>query len=149
MLTAGEYVWQLFFLLGAHLVPLASTQCSLNLPDTVLTNKLIASLDTHREFNPNKFQRLDLAYLCYSRSVPDSSTVKDARISLLYSYERANFSVQATLICPGADRWRYISADNRIVGSKPEDHVLMNMTKEGCIDCLYDRSFAQPTWCRG
>ena len=149
MLTAGGYLWQLFFLLVAHLVPQASTQCSLDIPDTILTNNLIANLDTHPEFNPVKFRRLDLTYLCYSRSITDSSKVMDARISLLYSYERANFSVQATLTCPGPDRWRYSSAGNRVVGNKPGDHVVINMTKEGCIDCLYDRSFAQPTWCRG
>lgn len=146
MLSSGVYLACVVFL-GALQIPLSSAQCQLEVPQSAISSRVAPNSDLHREYNPAKFQLLDLSFLCYSRQMPADATYKDTRVSVLYTYDGRNYSVQATMYCRGA-QWSYRTSGNRIVSVEPENYRPVNLTKDGCLDCYYDRTFSQPTWCR-
>ena len=81
-------------------------QCQLEVPQFAISSRVAPNRDLHREYNPAKFQLLNLSFLCYSRQMPSDATYKDTRVSVLYTYDGRNYSVQATMYCRGA-QWSY------------------------------------------
>ena len=126
---------------------LSIAQCSLDIPDGVLTSAPLSSLVS--EFNPSSFARDDVTYLCYSRADSDNTTFDAIRISLLFTHGSTQYSIRLSYMCRSPN-WRYDSSWAATLLSAA-DHIATNMTIEGCTSCADSstESFGSPTGCTG
>jgi hypothetical protein len=124
---------------------LSIAQCSLDIPDGVLTSAPLSSLVS--EFNPSSFARDDVTYLCYSRADSDNTTFDAIRISLLFTHGSTQYSIRLSYMCRSPN-WRYDSSWAATLLSAA-DHIATNMTIEGCTSCADSstESFGSPTGC--
>lgn len=124
---------------------LCHAQCDLNVPDS----ELVVALNQAGlipESDPSKFTLQDTTNLCFVSSTSDPTRYDQIRVSILYTYDTvADQPAQATFsVCLGT--FRFAGAN---VNSVTQDtHITVDMTREGCQDCLDSSTFAYPTYCR-
>ena len=132
------------------LLPQSSAQCSLDLGSPFANINGVPFGSFFPEYSPSNFIQNGLTYLCYTRSKTNSETFSEIRVSVLYQYQRTDGALQLTLVCIGS-RWFYDRTQPSLLELSAAEHVMENMTREGCANChnTSTASFGDPTYCSG